>query len=464
MKQVAKKRRARNWHPRFVKYMESIVNHENYLGMPDPRKKDGSIRWVVTGKSSIGQARAKWWDEKRAALGIPREGPWMSKVARRIHPTGEKPCQTCGRTLKLDYVYPTKWLLAKLNRLTGGKATFSQLQPIPEILHKLLKLDGAKTFDGLGIIFGIPDTIKKDEKEYLGYILENRKGRLSPGAMSNPPDRFDGYHSYNLCCRSKEDTGRHKDNLMRYGEDRRAYEFWSDGDWKAASWLMQEFRKHRVSPDHIGPLSLGFAHRPKFKPMTRHQNIGKGNRMSYADVETLISDELSGAQVVSWHSKYIWNLLKNEVKTDKDALRLSKLMRRNLHQVLRILFLVHNAGYDDFLVRNFLHPEHAKYAVRFIGFDVRTGDYKKIIKKRGEKKQYENNARRYIRKSLKALEEYDKKGNRKVSMEGASLINAAFQDILAALKENREHYARQLIEAVLTRIAQDAQKRFLSEN
>ena len=47
--------------------------------------------------------------------------------------------------------------------------------------------------------------------------------------MGNPPDRLDGFHSYNRCCRGTSDKGRFKENLKRYGDDRRAYENWSDG-------------------------------------------------------------------------------------------------------------------------------------------------------------------------------------------------------------------------------------------
>ena len=54
----------RNWHPDFQKYMEFIVNHPTYAGMSSPHKDDGSIRWIVTGKSPIGQARKEWWDKK----------------------------------------------------------------------------------------------------------------------------------------------------------------------------------------------------------------------------------------------------------------------------------------------------------------------------------------------------------------------------------------------------------------
>lgn len=35
------------------------------------------------------------------------------------------------------------------------------------------------------------------------------KAVLGPGAMSNFPDRYDGFHTYNRCCRKKEDKGLH---------------------------------------------------------------------------------------------------------------------------------------------------------------------------------------------------------------------------------------------------------------
>ena len=56
------------------------------------------------------------------------------------------------------------------------------------------------------------------DKEYSPYV--------SPGVMSNSPDRFDGFHSDGACCRHESDKGRSKENLSRYTQDRRAYEFW----------------------------------------------------------------------------------------------------------------------------------------------------------------------------------------------------------------------------------------------
>ncbi len=290
-------RSERKWHPKFQEYMQFIVKHPNYKGMPSALKDDGSIRWVVTGNSPVGKAREKWWDDKRRDLGIEKKPGWKALVARKIHPTGEKPCQICGKVLSLDYVYPNKGCP----------------------YHK--------------------DPLAPCKKENCPYFKErNRCGHLGPGAMSDAPDRFDGFHTYNRCCRSTEDTGRHAENLMKYGEDRRVYEFWVEGDWKTASWLMKEFNRHKISPDHIGPISLGFCHRPKFEPMTKRENIEKGNRMTFEDVKQLIRDEGKGEQVVSWHSSFIWDKIKNLVKNDNDSEKLSNLMRVNLHKILTIFY------------------------------------------------------------------------------------------------------------------------------
>lgn len=390
-------RKKRNWHPEFVKYMEFIVNHPNYKGMPDAFKKDGSVRWIAFRSSDLGKRRLDWWDKKREKLGIPKEGKWISKVARKIHPTGEKPCQNCGKYMKLDYVYP------------------------------------------------------------------NKMGKMSPGAMSNAPDRFDGYHTYNLCCRSKEDTGRHKENLQRYGEDRRAYEYWIDGDWKAASWLMQVFRKNKISPDHVGPISLGFCHRPKFNPMTLGDNAAKNNRMTIKDVKSLIADEKAGEQVVSWHSKYIWDVLKNNVKSSEDAKIISKLMRENMHYVLNVLYMIHNAGFDEFL-EGFLNLSYAHYSVSFENFDPKTGTFTKMVKVKGTKKQYDNNAKRYIRKSLKALEKYAEKKNRKLDDLDNPEINKDINQLLKYIKDGKFDDAKKVLLGIFQELASIAEKEFKSES
>ena len=386
-------RQKRKWHPNFLKYTKFIANHPNYEGMPEPYKKDGSVRWVAAG--DLRNKRLEWWNRKRQEVDISKEeSKWISKVARKIHPTGEKPCQICGKIMKLDYVYP------------------------------------------------------------------NKKGTLSPGAMSDAPDRFEGYHTYNLCCRQKQDTGRHKENLQRYGEDRRAYEYWVDGDWKAASWLMQVFRKNKISPDHIGPLSLGFAHRPRFNSMTREDNSAKGNRMTLSDVHTLLQDEKNGEKVISWHSRYLWNLLKDKIKSSEDAKLLSALMKKNMHYLLKILYIIHNKGHDDFLIKNFLNLRYAYYSISFKDFDSKTGTFKKMIKKKGSKKQYENNAKRYIRKSLLSLEKYASKGNRKLTNWHDEEIDEGIGKIIAFLNSKKEIEAKKQLFSILKRLALKLEEQF----
>ena len=370
--------------------MRLIVNHPNYKGMPFLYKENGEIRWIVTRSSKIGKARLDWWDKKRKELGIKKDGPWISEVAKAIHPTKEKPCQICGKIMKLDYVYP------------------------------------------------------------------NKKGGLSPGAMSNAPDRLDGFHSYNLCCRSKQDTGRHKSNLARYGEDRRAYENWAGGDWKAASWLMKKFQKHGLSPDHLGPISLGFRHRPYFRPLSRSANSARNNRMTLADIKLLLGDEVKGEKIVSNHSKYIWDTLKKEVKTDEGALFVSKLMRKNLHYILSIFSVISKAGYKDFLIKNFLHPEFAFYSIEFVGFNPTTGQYQKMIKHRGNKKQYRNNAERYIRISFDSLKNYENKKNRRVSRWNNKKIDFFLKKTLDLLSQHKEKKALVPLRILFRTLARNA--------
>jgi hypothetical protein len=385
----------KKWHKNFLEYMQMIVKHPNYKGMPHLYKKDGSVRWVVTGKSVAGKDRSEWWDKKRKQLNVPKEGPWISKTARAIHPTGEKPCQICGKYMKLDYVYP------------------------------------------------------------------NKRGGMSPGAMSNAPDRLDGYHSYNQCCRGKHDTGRHKSNLSRYGEDRRVYENWSDGDWKASSWLMKVFTKHGVSPDHIGPISLGFAHRPKFNPMTKALNSAKNNRMSFEDVKILLQDEKDGEVVVSEHSKAIWNKIKNDVVDDKTALLLSKIMRKNLHSILTVFYDIYKNGGEEFLLKNFLHPEYAQYSIKFIGFNPKNGTYKEMVKTLGDKKQYRNNAKRYIRKSFDVLNNYAKVSNRNTKVLQTEEVSANLNELIKNLIKKDYVKARRNLDKIFDEMATFYYEEFL---
>lgn len=442
-------REKREWHPNFIKYMKFIANHPNYRGMPDLYKENGTIRWVVTGKSEIGKRRTKWWESKADELGISRTGKWIAKVAKENHPTKKKVCQTCGREMSINYVYPTKQLIKKLNKIPSmeGFFQYEDFNSIDEILHEIISALGMQGLDKIAKIFGIPKSVKRTESAFWRHIKENFVGpesrKMSPGAMSNAPDRLDGFHTYNLCCRAVQNTGRHAENLARYIEDRRAYEHWAGGDWKAASWLMQGGdgdcvicgTHGPITADHIGPISLGFAHRPKFQPTCRSCNSAKNNRMFLHDVKILIEDEKKGEHVVSWHSKHIWDRLKNRVATDDNAKKLSSIMRKNHHQFIELFYKISIRGYKDFLLQ-YLNPNYAYYSIEFKDLDPATFHYKGMVKKPGDITQYRNNAARYVRIALESLEEYHNKINRKVKLIETPEINQVFSQILEELRED----------------------------
>jgi Alw26I/Eco31I/Esp3I family type II restriction endonuclease len=450
----------REWHANFVSYTEFIVSHSNYKGLYFERGKDNKVKWVVTGISDKGKKRRDWWDEQCLRNGINIEAGCYAKIALKIHPTKKHICQICGTALSIEYVYPNKRTLAQINNHFGTSLTpFSK--DVFEIIDELLT--DANSLIKFLAIFKIENQTFSNKNQFKEFIKSNyvdsfAKGFLSPGAMSNSPDRLDGYHSDGACCRHESDKGRHKSNLQRYGQDRRVYENWADGNWKMADRLMSLFRQHEISADHIGPISLGFCHRPKFHPLTHSENSAKNNRMSLNDVQVLIEDE-KVEQVVSWHSKFIWDKLKSKVKTDRDAVRLSDLMRKNLHHVLIILSIIDEAGYGSFLLR-FLNPEYSFFDYKFEGFDPSTGLYKSFETKNLTGKNQQNNIERYRRVAFEKLQEYREVSNRKTNMWDSPEIDANILTLLELIKSKKEDDAIQYLDSILEKLASSAESKW----
>jgi hypothetical protein len=217
-----------------------------------------------------------------------------------------------------------------------------------------------------------------------------------------------------------------------------------------------------LTADHLGPISLGFSLRPKLRPVCQRCNSARNYRMSLNDVKALIADEERGEKVISWHSKYIWDKLKNLVKTDGDAKKLSHLMRRNMHHVLIILSDIAAAGFKDFLIKNFLHPEYAYFYIRFEGFNQVTGTYKQMIKIPGRLKQYERNAERYIRIAFESLEKYQDKENRRIGHWKSEDIDKAIITAIESLKQGNEQNALLKIHEALRILADESLKDFTS--
>jgi hypothetical protein len=214
-------------------------------------------------------------------------------------------------------------------------------------------------------------------------------------------------------------------------------------------------KKRKMTADHIGPISLGFTHRPRFNPLCRECNSRKNNRMALEDVQTLIRDEKSGEQVISWHSKYIWDRLKCKIKNQDDAFKLSKIMRTNLHHVLILFSKISENGYDIFLSK-YLHPEYSFVDYKFVDFHPLKGP-KRTLEKPLDSKNKEKNAKRYVRVAFESLEEYKNIENRNTKIWNSEKVDSLAIGLLTALSENQEEKAILTLQNALDQLSNEAE-------
>ncbi len=454
--------RGRPWHPDFIRYMEFIVNHPAYSGMPDAYYEPGRIQWEAPSNRVTGQfrdthaRRRKWWANKAASLGISTSSDkWISRVAKLIHPTGRKPCKICGRELELRYVYPQERFLKKVRTLSFVDARFElrQLEPITELVRRLVSMYGHEALAALPGLLGSPQLRAPSLNDLEGWVkwlneeyIPSEPRVLSPGAMSNAPDRFDGFHSDNLCCRGTADKGRHKENLKSYVTDRRVFEYWTAGDWVAADRLMGllrvEFPDERCrhghsgpcAVDHIGPISLGFLHRPRFQLLCSACNSAKNNRMYLSDVQLLMADEYAGDEVVSWHTRALWDACKERVKDDEQARRLSKLMRDNRHSLMRALERLADSGAYAFLA-TLLELSRANEKVDFGNLRIvdHVTVFDSIQRSRRRSKYADEQKARRCRVAFEELTTYFQKANRNVFVVQTDASEKMFNQVIDVL-------------------------------
>jgi Alw26I/Eco31I/Esp3I family type II restriction endonuclease len=316
----------------------------------------------------------------------------------------------------------------------------------------------------LADIFGVSNKVLKSSD--VPSAVFRAKKNLGPGVMSNAPDRLDGFHTYNACCRKTSDKGRSTSNLARYSVDRRAFENWAEGDWRGADRLMGLYKSSRakvpcpvcgktrkMTPDHIGPISLGFVHRMKFQPMCGSCNSTKNNRLTYGDFLNLVEDEKSGVKVISWHSRFVWERLKPTIRDDKSALEASKVLRKNLHNVLTLLALIAEAGHSAFLYR-YLHPEYAASDFEFSDFNPGDGTFS-YQKYSVDSLNTQKLAGRYLRISFDSLKTYSTKANRKHKVVFAGKTKLIITSLLADCVEQKHSDAHRKVEVVLSMLASE---------
>lgn len=433
----------------FLEYEEFIAKNPAYEGMPDLRYADGRIQWEAPSNRKSGEfrfshdRRQAWWEAKADQLGISRnQAHWISKVAKQIHPTKKRPCMVCGRVMDIRYAYLNSGFIRAVSKLPyiDGGIKLEETTHIFDFITEFEDLYGTDALNDLRKVLeckaveDIPSFNSADDMiAWLDEVyIPAEPSRLSPGAMSDAPDRLDGFHTYNRCCRAKADKGRSKINLASYSTDRRAFEYWVDGNWVQANKAMGLFRADEslkalkclnyddgemhptpCDADHIGPISLGFMHRPVFQPLCSSCNSAKNNRMYETDVEKLIADEQNGQVVVTWYAKAVWDELKQSVHSSDDAVKLSRIMRDNRHNAMWLLgellrrghylylATLLNLNYADFTYNNPQIDIH-KDATVVIDFDSRPSNlkYKQVQKSRR------------LRVGFQALRDYNAKENR----------------------------------------------------
>lgn len=418
-------REDRNWHPNFIKYMDFIVNHPNYKGLPIQKKDDGTYLWIAPAKSEIGSARKKWCEDKAKKLVYEIKPGVYADVMLAIHPTKTKVCQTCGKKMSLYYHYPNANFIKALFKEFNME--FNECDHISDIWDRLKK-NGKFSDERIGSFLitkgGLSLNAKESSKEEIIKHLELacRKGGkkcLGPGAMSNFPDRYDGFHTYNRCCRSQQDKGRSKDNLKSYTKDRRAYEYWSDGNIHAANQFMGSTFFEGTSADHIGPISLGFVHDPRYlQPMLTNDNSTKRDRLMYDDVVKIVETyNRTKIYPMSWFSSKIWEYIKENYENHRDKIPTiyRDVLKQNMANFMYILaYIIENCKDNgiDFLTKMLLEPNYKyfKYTYQFNkNGDIISKDERHFT----ERNLYELD--RYKRIAIESVFDYNNKENRNTS-------------------------------------------------
>lgn len=415
----------KQWHPKFLDYINKIVNHPNYKGLAIKKKNDGSYAWIATAKSPIGQQRLDWCINKGHDLGFisdynPYPGMYAD-VMLKIHPTKWKVCQICGKKMSLYYHYPNANFLKSLNKQFNSN--FTECDYIGDIWDILISR-GIRKYDIASFLITKGeldlDAMTSDKNEIihsLEYACRKRNKKcLGPGSMSNFPDRYDGFHTYNRCCRSVQDKGRSRENLKSYTKDRRAYEYWSDGNIHAANQFMGSSFFDGTSADHIGPISLGFVHDPRYlQPMPSGDNSSKRDRLQVSDIEKIIAvEKRTSIYPMSWQSKLIWEHIRSNYKAypHKVASSYRDALKQNMSNYMYILRSILEkcpTNGEDFLVNAFLKPNY-----KYFNYTYKFNEYGEIILKvpRHYTDRNINEEYRYIRIAIEAVYDYTNKDNR----------------------------------------------------
>jgi Alw26I/Eco31I/Esp3I family type II restriction endonuclease len=459
-------RQERKLNQAFIDYMEAIVAHKNYKGLPIERKSDGSLLWVTTSDSKIGKARKTWAEEKAKAMSLKIQPGVYADVCRKIHPTKEHVCKICGSKMSIYYLYPSATFVKSLKARFG--VDFSECDHICDIWDNLLKsrVPEADIINFMRQKFKLNPQVEYSKKSIIEACehecRKNGKKYLGPGVMSNFPDRYDGFHTYNRCCRSSQDKGRSKDNMKSYTKDRRAFEYWSDGNIHAANMFMGSSFFKNTSADHIGAISLGFIHDPRYlEPMTSSANSTKRDRLLYEDIIKILAvEKRTKTYPMSWYSKTLWEYIKSNFENNKDKIDsvYRDMLKQNMADYMFLLNAIINKCGDDgkkFLFEQFIEPKYKCFS-----YDYEFDEHGNIIKQtfRNFTERSKNEMARFSRISFESVQDYNEKGNRHILQDLTEKEQAKLAEICESIKAGEKNYPvafknlQSLIEEIQQRI------------
>jgi Alw26I/Eco31I/Esp3I family type II restriction endonuclease len=414
-------RTEREWNTKFLEYMDFIINHPNYQGLPIIKKGDGTWSWFAPKQTEIGKKRMEWCENKARELGFPIEPGVYARVMREIHPTKWKACQTCGNLMSIYYHYPSVHFLNKIKKKFDVE--YTEIDHISDIWDDLVERGHTNNEIGLFIIregnlnLDVIDKniiIDKLEEKCRVYGLK----LLSPGAMSNFPDRFDGFHTYNRCCRASQDKGRSKENLKSYTKDRRAYEYWSDGNIHAANQFMGSSFFKDTTADHIGPISLGFIHDSRFiQPLHGSDNSSKRDRLQFEDIIKIIEIEnRTNIYAMSWYSRLLWDYIKSNYASNvsKISAEYRDALKQNMSNFMYILYIILESckKQGEFFLEETLLKQNYRYFNYSYTFNEQGDIISQTPRHFTDRNLYETE--RYKRIAFESVYEYHEKDNRNV--------------------------------------------------
>ena len=448
-----------------------IANHPNYKGLPIERKEDGSLRWIATAQSETGKKRKAWALEKAKELGIPNEPGVYAKVMLAVHPTKMKVCQVCGKSMSLYYIYPNANLVKDLIKNFGfpctlttsiydyadlAKTKFEEKKVISYFVKKF-KLSSSY----------LNSSLKKVLDECENQCRNGSSKLMGPGAMSNFPDRADGFHTYNRCCRATEDTGRSPENLKTYTKDRRAYEYWSDGNIHAANQYMGSQFFAGQSADHVGPISLGFVHDPRFlRKMPSGDNSAKRDRLLFEDIESMIEiEKREGIRAISWYSSLIWDYIKQNYSNNSILLEsFRNALKLNMNNFMLALWIIIHYGYTSgisFLTKAYIEPKY-----EYFKYDYTFGKNGTIISRslRNITDSTKKEIDRFERIALESVDDYQSKDNRNIKTkfstnefkELMAIVHMTKYSAVAETKKRFELFMRKREEEIVEKLKKGA--------